>query len=339
MIETLPLTRRRFNKLSAAAIAASALGLGVVSPEARATMASMATLLFVDPVTLEYKVFGPCCYFCQDYMIVSHYQPVVLCEVVKGGGDTVVGQPVAGPLSAGVDSNDYTSMHVRLWEIPDWAVNIAMLGQGCKMCGVDQAKSTATPNVLNGGMTSICSAATDKLMGVATSAVNNALPNCFPKLLYTTEADPAWNTGCRDWLMFTPTEIECSAIGSTISSMFGFERCIGTQWGPLFPRQMASHNDNPVVAAGIAAYRALHIARNAVGSLPFDTSMMVGRLQQTYPSTTIGLGAGSFALDTFIRLHNVSLSEIYTFVWWLPVVCCKEYDEIFGFCEPAVPCS
>ena len=163
--------------------------------------------------------------------------------------------------------------------------------------------------------------------------------SCFPKLLYTTEVDPAWNTGCRDWLMFTPTELECSTIGSTISNMFGFERCIGNKWGPLYPRQMASHNDNPAVAAGIAAYRALHTARNAVGSLPFDTSITVGRLQQTYPSTTVGLGAGSLALDTLMRLYNIDVTERYAFVWWLPVVCCKEYDEIFGFCTPSVPCS
>ena len=78
MIETLPLTRRRFNKLTAAAVAASAIGLGVVSPEARATMVSVATLLFIDPVTLEYKIFGPCCYFCPDYMIAVSYTHLTL---------------------------------------------------------------------------------------------------------------------------------------------------------------------------------------------------------------------------------------------------------------------
>lgn len=336
MIESLPMTRRRFTKLTAGAIAAAGMGLGVVSPEVRAAGASIATLLSIDPVTLEYKVFGPCCYFCQDYMIVSHYQPVVLCEVVKGGGDTVIGQPVGGPLSAGVDSNDYTSMHVRLWQIPDWAINIAMAGQGCKMCGVDEATSSATKSMLS---TSMCSAGTDKLVGMATEQVNNAIPNCYPRLLYSTESDPAWNTGCRDWLMFPPTDLECSTLGSTIGNMFGLERCIGTKWGPLYPRQMASLRDNPIVAAGIAAYRALHIARNALGSLPFDTSMTVGRLQQTTPMVTTGSSPGSFMLDKQMLLGPVATNHIYTFVWWLPVVCCKSYDEIFGFCTPSSPCS
>ncbi|MPQ69262.1 twin-arginine translocation signal domain-containing protein [Pseudomonas sp. MWU12-2323] len=334
MIDELP--RREFLKLSAVAAVAAALGLGVYTPKARAMAASIATLLTIDPVTLEYKVFSPCCYFCPDYLIVSHYQPTVLCEVIKGGGDTVLGQPIAGPLSAGVASDDYTSTHVRLWQIPDWAINIAMAGQGCKMCGVDEASS---PPVAALPVTSLCSVATDKLVGAATAAANKALPGCFPKLLYTTESDPAWNTGCRDWLMFPPTDLECSAIGATISSMFGFERCIGTRWGPLYPRQMATPRGNPIVSAGIAAYRALHIARNALGTLPFDTSMSVGRLQQTSPMVTVGWGPGSVILDTEMLLGPVSPEHIYTFVWWLPVVCCKKYSEIFGFCTPSTPCG
>lgn len=333
MIESL--SRRQFLKMSTAATAAAALGLGVYSPGSRAMTASVATLLSIDPLTLEYKVFSPCCYFCPDYMVVSHYQPVVLCEVIKGGGDSVLGQPMGNMLSAGVDNNDYTSMHVRLWQIPDWAVNIAMAGQGCKMCGVDAAMSSGLGPVIP----SLCTVATDKLVGLATQQANKALPSCFPKLLYTTESDPAWNTGCRDWLMFTPTDLECSTIGATISGMFGFERCIGTQWGPLYPRQMATPRDNPIVAAGIAAYRALHIARNALGSLPFDTSLAVGKLQQTSPMVTVGWGAGSLPLDAQMLLGPVSPTHIYTFVWWLPVVCCKEYNEIFGFCPPEVPCT
>ncbi|HBP6379217.1 TPA: hypothetical protein L6A07_29035 [Pseudomonas aeruginosa] len=336
MIESLPLTRRRFNKLSAAALAASTIGLGVVSPSARAMSVNIARLLSIDPLTLEYKVFSPCCYFCQNYLVVSHYQPVVLCEVIKGGGDTVLGQSIGGILSAGVDNNDYTSMHVRLWELPDWAINIAMAGQGCKMCGVDAAKSTNT-SIFGGS--GLCSAATDKIIGQATKRINDALPSCFPKLLYTTESDPAWNTGCRDWLMFPPTDLECSTIGASISNLFGFERCIGTQWGPLYPRQMATPRDNPIVAAGIAAYRALHIARKALGSSPFDTAIAVGKLQQTSPMTTVGWRAGSMFLDAQMLLGPVSPSHIYTFVWWLPVVCCKSYDEIFGFCPPEIPCS
>lgn len=333
MINTI--SRRKFLKLSSAAMAAGAMGLGVYSRESRAATISLANLLSIDPISLEYKIFSPCCYFCPDYLVVSHYQPVVLCEVVKGGGDSAIAGGVPGsPLSAGVDKNGYTTTHVRLWQIPNWAVNVAMAGQGCKMCGVEAAMRNAT------GLpeTNMCGAAANAVVGAATTSANKVIPSCFPKLLYSTEFDPTWNTGCRDWSMITPTGIECSAIGSTIGSMFGLERCIGTKWGPLFPRQMATQNDSPIINAGIAAYRALHLARNALRTLPFDTSLTVGKLQQTTPHTTIALGAGSLALDTSMRLGNVALDHVYTFVWWVPVVCCKKYSEIFGFCTPNIPC-
>jgi len=331
------LSRRSFLKLSGSAVAAGALGLGVYSPQTRAASISLAQLLTVDPLTLEYKIFSPCCYFCPDYLVVSHYQPVVLCEVIKGGGDTAVGGglSIGSPLSAGVDSNDYTTTHVRLWQIPDWAVNVAMAGQGCKMCGVNKAKSASFRSITSVGS---CGGLANPAIAQAVSGLNSAIPSCFPRLLYTTEVDPTWNTGCRDWGMIPPTELECSALGSAVSSMFGLERCIGSNWGPLYPRQMATQNDSPVINAGIAAYRALHVARNAIGSLPFDTTIAVGKLQQTTPHLTVGLRAGSLGLDTQMRLGNVSIDHTYTFVWWVPVVCCKKYEEIFGFCAPQIPC-
>lgn len=330
------ISRRGFMKLSSAAAMASAVGLGVRTEKARAFSASIAQLLVIDPATLEYKVFGPCCYYCEDYLIVSHYQPVALCEVVKGAGDTVFGNPVGSILSAGVDNNDYTSMHARIWEIPDWAIDMAMAFQGCKMCGVDSARSEATRSITD---SSLCGTATDVLLSKAMSQINNQLPDCFPKLLYTTEADLTWNNGCRDITKASALAgIECSLF-SSVFSMMGLETCIGTRWGPLYPRQMATHQDNASIAAGITAYRALHLSRFAIGSLPFDASLAVGKLQQTLPHITVGLGAGSLGLDAMVRMGNVSLSQVYCFIWWVPVVCCKTYDEVMGLCTPSMPCS
>lgn len=330
------LYRRDFLKMSSTAALAAGTGLGMYTEHAKALVPGLTTLISVDPITLEYKVFGPCCYFCPDKLIVSHYQPVVLCEVVKGGGDSVMGNPVSvSPTTVGVDVNDYTTFDVRIWEIPDWAIDIAMGFQGCKMCGVDAAKSPAMPT----DWTGVCGLLTDKAVAAAVSKANDALPNCFPKLLYSTELDPTWRTGCRD--IFKAQQLAgvlCNNIGSLIQ-IPGFETCIGTNWGPLYPRQMAGHNDNPVVQAGIAAYRALHVARFSLGSLPFDASLAVGKLQQTAPATGVGFGAGSLMLDTEVRLGNVSLANTYSFVWWVPVVCCKDYEEIFGVCSPSEPCS
>lgn len=325
------ITRRDFNKMSAVAATAAATGLGMHSEEAQALSPSLATLIAIDPITLAYMVYGPCCFWCPDYLIVSHFQPVAMCEVIKGGGDTAFGNPIGSFLSTGTDNNDYTSMQVRIWELPEWAIDIAMAFQSCKLCGIDAAKS---PNAPITSIFDVCGVAADALQSKALDAFNQALPNCFPKLLYGTEFDPSWNTGCRDLNIVNGLGLlECNAITANIN-LFGMERCIGSMWGPLYPRQMASHNDNAAIAAGIAAYRAIHIAGFGVGSFPFNAALSVGKLQQTSPWTTTGFQAGSLLLDTQMRLWPVSLEEIYTFVWWVPVVCCKSYDEIMGFCTP-----
>lgn len=327
-------TRREFNKLSAVTGMAAATGLSLKPEDAQALNASLATLLVIDPVSLSYMVYGPCCWWCEDYLIVSHYQPVALCEVIKGGGDSALGQPIGGPLSVGTDNNDYTSMHVRLWELPDWAIDIAMAFQSCKLCGVDQARTVNSPL---SSMLDVCGAASNLLQNKALSAFNAALPSCFPKLLYDTEFDPTWNTGCRDiGIAAAVGMVACTNPLTSSVSSFGTEICIGTKWGPLYPRQMADHDDNAAIAAGKAAYRAIHVSGFAVGSFPFNASLSVGKLQQTSPGVTVGFEAGSLLLDTMMRLYPVSLEEIYTFVWWVPVVCCKSYDEIMGFCTPQV---
>lgn len=325
------LSRREFVKLSTVVATATATGLGMHTEEAQAIVTSLATLIIIDPVTLSYMIYGPCCYFCPDKLIVSHYQPVALCEVVKGGGDSALGQPFGGLLSVGTDNNDYTSFHVRIWQLPEWAIDAAMAFQSCKLCGVDAAKfhnSTAT------GLLDICGAGANILQNKALSTFNEALPNCFPKLLYDTEFDPTWNTGCRDiGIASALGAVTCNAFTSNVP-IFGTELCIGTQWGPLYPRQMATPQDNGAIAAGIAAYRAIHVSGFAVGSFPFNASLQVGKLQQTSPGVTVGFQAGSLLLDTQMRLYPVSLESIYTFVWWVPVTCCKDYDEIMGMCTP-----
>ena len=327
----LNVTRREFNKLSMVSAMAAATGLGMHTEEAKAISTSIGPLIAVDPITLAYMVYGPCCYWCPDNLIVSHYQPVALCEVMKGGGDSAMGQPLGSILSTGTDNNSYTSMQVRLWELPDWAIDLAMAFQSCRLCGVDAAR---TVNIPTSGLLDICGAGANVLQNKALNAFNQALPDCFPKLLYNTEFDPSWNTGCRDLSIASALGLlECNAITSAIN-LFGMERCVGSMWGPLYPRQMASHNDNAAVAAGIAAYRAIHVAGFGIGSFPFNAALQVGKLQQTSPFVTTGFGAGSLILDTQMRLWPVSLEEIYTFVWWVPVVCCKSWDEIMGFCEP-----
>jgi len=335
------ISRRKFMKLSAAGAALVAAGIGVRSPAAyamAANAASIATLLSIDPITLEYKVFGQCCYYCPDYLIVSHYQPVALIEVIKGGGDSAIVQGMGSILSTGVDNNDFTTFEARIWEIPEWAIAIAMAYQDCKLCGIDAAR---TGNAKLSSLTSVCSAGTDQIVAKAVQKVNDSLPSCMPKLIYSTELDPAWRTGCRDWAHASLSNpITCNELTGNFS-FFGMELCIGPKWGPLYPRQMATPNDSAPIAAGIAAYRAIHISAFAQGSFPFNGALSVGKLQQTSPIPTVGFTAGSFALDTQMRMTLVDMGHTYTFVWWVPVTCCKEYEEVMGLCsgESSLSCT
>lgn len=311
------------------------MGIGVKSPKVYAMDASIATLLSIDPATLEYKIFGSCCYYCQDKMIVSHYQPVAIIEVIKGGGDSAIMGGMGSMFSTGVDTNDYTTFEARIWEVPDWALSIAMSYQDCKLCGKDKAR---TSNAQLSSLTSVCSKGTDMLTSKAVQEMNDALPDCMPKLLYSTEFDPAWRTGCRDWAHASLSNpVTCNELTGNIS-FFGMELCIGAKWGPLYPRQMATPNDSAPIAAGIAAYRAIHVSAFANGSFPFNGSLNVGKLQMTSPNATVGFRAGSLPLDTQMRLGLVDNSHTYTFVWWVPVTCCKDYEEIMGLCSPNLSC-
>jgi hypothetical protein len=123
----------------------------------------------------------------------------------------------------------------------------------------------------------------------------------------------------------TPSRPMCLSSAQSCASAPNGARCIRVRW-PL--------PDNGAIAAGIAAYRAIHVSGFAVGSFPFNASLQVGKLQQTSPGVTVGFPAGSLLLDTQMRLYPVSLESIYTFVWWVPVTCCKDYDEIMGMCTP-----
>ncbi|SED33141.1 Tat (twin-arginine translocation) pathway signal sequence [Pseudomonas saponiphila] len=74
-------TRRKFMKMTAAGAAAMSLGFGVRTPEAQASAASIATFLSIDPVTLAYKIFSSCCYYC---MRISEHRDRPFRLIVTG---------------------------------------------------------------------------------------------------------------------------------------------------------------------------------------------------------------------------------------------------------------
>lgn len=70
-------------------------------------------------------------------------------------------------------------------------------------------------------------------MGAALGAINSALPACFPKMLYNSELDPAWRTGCRDsGVAAAVGTLACSNGFTSSLSFMGGEICIGPKWGP-----------------------------------------------------------------------------------------------------------
>ncbi len=344
------LKRREFiNRSVGSILATSAMSTSVISSlfpkEAKAelNMSDFASLLSIDSQTLEYKVFSPCCYYCPDYLIVNHYQPVILIEAIRGGSDSVVsgeGSESSSESGMVVHTKHLKNFAVKIWEIPDWAIDMAMAFQSCKLCGKDSApKSTQSSD--SSFLSTFCSA--DGLMSSALTAINDALPDCFPKLLYDSSLDTDWRTGCTDLAKMTDAlkGMTCSTNGAALksiaSSAFGEDDyCIG-EWGPLYPRQMAWKMEDPRLAAAIAATRALSLAGEK-DYIDYSTDLEMGKLQLTFPEAKVGYPPGSEEGRDEIEDTDSSENGVYSFVWWLPVTCCKEYSEIMGLCTPNLSC-
>ena len=52
-------------------------------------VSGVASLLSMDPLSLEYKVLGKCCKLCFTTRIVQHYQPIYMIEAIRGPGDSI----------------------------------------------------------------------------------------------------------------------------------------------------------------------------------------------------------------------------------------------------------
>ena len=338
------INRRGFIKNTAAAIGSSSIVASTLSTKAAAQSlgaAQIAALLHIDPITLEYKVLGPCCTFCPTNFIVNHYQPVMMVEVVRGPVDSIF----LGSLTTSLDvirggrvrhERQFKSFTVRIWEVPQWAVDIATGYQACRLCGPGRAKLSSTIGSLIGA-TSTCQ--TSGAMSLALDSLNEALGDCFPKLLYDSTYDLDWILGCAgDVAASNPVaSMACSfGAGGALSGILGADYCIGN-WGPLYPRQNAIRTTDPRMGAAITGYRALSLAEEK-GYLGFSTSAALGKLQLTYPTRNVGFKVGTTAGRTAIQSNSASRTDSYCFTWWLPVACCKSISDIKGLCTPNLLC-
>lgn len=341
------LDRRAFLKQAAqvsalATTAISAAGMtqnatagcgGMISPPATG---SIADLLRIDPLTLEYKVGSRCCWYCTD-RIVSHYQPVALIEVMRGGGDSVVSDAgFKSPyLATHVDTRNFLTHDVRIWELTDGIIDPAMAFQGCKLCGIDAAKRRGTLNNLTSSTS--CGDA-GSLFTAMQDMMSSILPSCFPKLVYDTSLDITWRLGCNDvGFRNQITDDICRSGGgnSLIGSLLGKEDdCIG-EWAAMKPRQMAIVRNDPRLSSAITAVRAVSLARS-YGLFKFDNTVAKCRIQPVYPVAGTGHNPGSDEATEQVFCNEVNDDGRYAYVWWVPVTCCKSITAIKGLCLPEI---
>ncbi|MEE8056760.1 MAG: hypothetical protein V3T17_02825 [Pseudomonadales bacterium] len=266
---------------------------------------------------------------------MSHYQPVAFVEVHKGS------------LIAAVHNheNGHKPFDVRIWSIPDAIVNIAMAGQGCKICGESSAKMSGFASKLTGIASKLATACggsnllSDALMNGIKDFANGGLPSCAPTLIYDSGSDVAWKTGCRDIILATVAvgaEMRCRIPTSYISNTF-ISDCMG-KWGSVYPRQMIQKNDNPIIASAMAAYRAIHLSAFSLDTFPYSASATLGKLQMVSPYVSVGFAPGSAPLDKQLLFFPAREAATYTYVWWVPVTCCKSTREIAGLCSQGSSC-
>lgn len=351
--------RRNFFKLLAYSIAGATVapavlrqGLAFADSSSSPSVEDIAKLLYIDPTTLEYKIISYCCNYCTNLYIVSHYQPIYMVEVSRGGDDSVItgksGETKSGMLS---HKSGYKSFTVRLWSIPDWAIDIAMAYQSCKLCGKDYAPTSDTDSQSSGdsGGSIISSSAcfSSEWMQEALSAINDSLGDCFPSLLYYSSLDYDWRFGCyKDILRVDPiksaacaSEDDNSIISGISETLYGDKEdyCVGS-WGPIYPRQMAWQYADARMGAALSAYRALHLAGEK-DMLDYSVSVDLGKLQLTHPHQRPGYLVGTKDGRKSITKKDVSKTDQFVFIWWLPVGCCKTQSEIQGICSPSVSCT
>jgi len=184
----------------------------------------------------------------------------------------------------------------------------------------------------------------------------SALPfSCVPKIWYDTSLDPAWLTGCHDLAMATglaaslghASDTACSVgsdLANNIAGRLGLDLtsainpCIGS-WGSLYPRSAATIEPNPVKAAAITAYKALHLAGFHYAFFPYKTGLS-GKLKQVFPArpTSMAMPIGSGIASAAYEATPASVNDKYGFLYYAPVTCTKFPWSAADVCIPVPPC-
>ena len=357
------ITRRELLKRSTLAsltATMTSMGLPQAAHASVLSAASLATMLVIDPEDLEYKASGVCCPLCPGTSIVNHYLPVAFVEVTKGGLDSIVmdlgATNVGGNLDVGTADNDFSGVNnnVRIWDIPYYLIDEAMLGAGCKLC--DRSYATPGPTQLAAQVASIpievaCNGGNvfQEALNKTIDAIASKFPlQCVPRIMYDSAYDPSWRNSCRDaataaGLYGHAGGVLCGSelVGTIMAALGiditgGLDPCVGG-WGPLYPRQMRVDGTDALTAAALTAYRGLHVAGYATGTMPYKVDLG-GKLKWVYPDKNTAMSPG---ISGKIFNFGVGRSDrdVYGFTWYAPVTCCKDVLTLTAPCIPAIPCQ
>ncbi|HEV3019493.1 MAG TPA: hypothetical protein VGY49_10775 [Burkholderiaceae bacterium] len=274
-----------------------------------------------DPACTRVQFLGPCwCGMVPCGYRLWMYVPVAFVETVRAPGDSLLALPLPGSsatAAAGTVSSTHSSLdntaEVHVWQLSDTAWMLS--GQPpCLQCRPSDARAPAPPT----------SAAADAACDPASAAVAAIIANgassvgsVVPALAYASETDEVnWRTGCRDLL--------------AIDSWLDAEPVTLGGWGTLYPRQMRDLGTPPVVYSAKTAFRALSIARDQLGTLPYPVDRL-GRMQQAYPAVSTCFDIGEQPLPQApgsARPVQTSADGRYGWFYWRPTTCCVDSNSL-----------
>jgi len=248
---------------------------------------------------------------------VQRYVAVAVVETTRAPGDSVLSAGLVGlpalageaTVSSALSATDNTS-EAHVWTLPA----VAPSALACATC---TAASALAPLAVLDASAGSCGPA------AAVAQALSAVPPSFigpwaPRLAYASEIDALnWRTGCRD-LANPATSATLALPGCLLGAG---PLCLG-QWGLLVPRQMRDLGPSPLLYAAKTAVRALSIARDQLGTLPYpvDTD---GKLQQIYPTRSACIRIGqALAAWPAAAAPQLSPDGRHAWLYWRPSQCC-----------------
>ncbi len=301
------LPRRAGVPCAAALLAAALLAAGARAQAG--TAGGVGRFLHPDALCADAHVVGQClCAGAPCGLRVEQFVPVAFVETTRRPGDSLLAgalanllsPTVAGTASSSLSDTDNTA-EAHVWSLPAGPLP----GVPCLGCA---------PLPVPAGVAAVAAAAARVGM---------------PTLVYASEVDAFnWRTGCRDLadpaIQVAALQWRCAAAAAA-----GFDAgaappyCLG-RWGLMVPRQMRDIGPTPPLYSAKTAMRAMSIAREQLGTLPYPVDA-AGKLQQVYPAPSACFRVGQLPLPQAPdspRPVVRSTDGRYAWLYWRRSSCC-----------------